>query len=119
MRLYINDDVIIGQKLLVNSPSVGNQGDPSQLMLYSYSNITLESDSTFSGIIYAAADVDVEGGGNFYGSIAGDNIYLGRLTNIFYNPAAVANLDYGDLCESASCSLVSFNANTDIHSGYV
>lgn len=109
VRLYINDDVIIGQNLLANSPSQGDQGDASQLLLYSYSNITIERDSTFSGIIYAAGDVDVQRDGNVYGSIAGDNISLGRLTNVFYNPAAAANLDYGDLCESASCILGSFN----------
>jgi MSHA biogenesis protein MshQ len=109
VRIYINDDVVIGQDLLANSPSQGNQGDASQLMLYGYSNITIERDSTFSGIIYAAADVDVQRDGNVYGSIAGDNISLGRLTNVFYNPSAAANLDYGDLCESASCILGSFN----------
>jgi MSHA biogenesis protein MshQ len=109
VRLYINDDVVIGQNLLANSPSQGSQGDASQLMLYGYSNITIERDSTFSGIIYAAADVDVQRDGNVYGSIAGDNISLGRLTNVFFNPSAAANLDYGDLCESASCVLGSFN----------
>jgi MSHA biogenesis protein MshQ len=108
-RLYINDDVIIGQTLLANSPSQGSQGDASQLMLYSYSNITIERDSTFSGIIYAAGDVDIQRDGNVYGAIAGNDISLGLLTNVFYNPTATAELNYGELCQSASCILGSFN----------
>ncbi|MEH6448594.1 MAG: LamG domain-containing protein [Oleispira sp.] len=108
-RLYINDDVILGQSLLANSPSQANQGDPSQLMLYSYSNIIIERDSTFSGIIYAAGDVDIQRDGNVYGAIAGDNISLGRLTNVFYDPNATVSLDFGNLCQGASCTLGSFN----------
>ncbi len=109
VRLYINDDVILGQGLLANSPSQGNQGDASQFMLYSYSNIVIERDSTLSGIIYAAGDVDVQRDGNVFGAIAGDNLTLGRLTNVFYNPSATVDLDFGELCQSASCTLGSFN----------
>ncbi len=108
-RLYINDNVLIGQTLLANSPSQGSAGDPSKLMLYGYNNLTLERNATFSGIIYAAGDVDVQRDGNVYGAIAASDITLGRLTNVFYNPSAAANLDYGELCESASCTLGSFN----------
>jgi len=108
-RLYINEDVILGQTLLANSPSQGNQGDPSKLMLYSYSNIIIERDSTFSGIIYAAGDVDVQRDGNVYGAIAGADISLGRLANVFFDPSAAVDLDFGNLCQSLSCTLGSFN----------
>jgi MSHA biogenesis protein MshQ len=108
-RIYINENVLLGDDFLANSPSQKNQGDSSLLLLYSYSDITIERDSTFSGIIYAAGDVDIQRDNNVYGAIAGNNISLGRLTNVYYNPSATVNLDFGDLCESASCVLGSFD----------
>jgi MSHA biogenesis protein MshQ len=108
-RIYINGNVLLGDDFLANSPSQKNQGDSSLLFLYSYSDITIAPDSTFSGIIYAAGDVDIQRDNNVYGAIAGNNISLGHLTNVYYKPMATAHLDFGELCQSAGCVLGGFD----------
>lgn len=108
-RFYVNGDVTLGESFLANSPSQGVQGVVSQFMLFGYNNIVIERDATLSGIIYAVGNVDVQRNGNVYGAIAGIDISLGRLTNVYYDRSATAELDFGDLCQDASCTLGSFN----------
>jgi MSHA biogenesis protein MshQ len=108
-RLYINNSFSLPQDAIINSPSVATQGDASQFFLYGYSNINTGRDSTFSGVIYGTGDIELDNTSNYYGAITGADISIGIDTNVFFNPAATANLDYGDLCESASCILGSFN----------
>lgn len=108
-RLYINNTFSLPRDAIINSPSLATQGDASQFFLYGYSNINTGRDSTFSGVIYGTGDIELNNTSNYYGAITGADISIGIDTNVFFNPAATANLDYGDLCESASCTLGSFN----------
>jgi MSHA biogenesis protein MshQ len=108
-RLYINNAFTLPRDAIINSPGLATQGDASQFFLYGYSNINTGRNSTFSGVIYGTGDIELDNTSNYYGAITGANISIGIDTNVFFNPAATANLDYGNLCESASCALGSFN----------
>ena len=108
-RLYINNSFTLPSDSIINSPSSGAQGDASQLLLYGYNSINTERDSTFSGVIYGAANIEIDRSSNYYGAITGADISIGRDTNVFFNPTAAASLNYGDLCQSLSCILGSFN----------
>lgn len=108
-RIYINNTFTMGRDAVINSPSAGTQGDASQIFLHGYGDINIERDATFSGVIYAVGDITLGRDSNYYGAITGGDISVGRDSNIFFNPSAAANLDYGDLCQSASCTLGSFD----------
>lgn len=107
-RIYINNNFTLPRDAIINSPSAMNQGDASQLLLYGYASINTESDITFSGVMYATANIDLDRDSNYYGAITGADISIGRDTNVFFNPSAAAGLNYGDLCQAASCMLGSF-----------
>ena len=108
-RVYINNNLFLPRDAIINSPATASQGDASQLFLYAYNNINTGIDITFSGVIYAAGNIELDNTSNYYGAITGADISIGNETNVFFNPAATANLNYGDLCQSASCALGSFN----------
>ena len=108
-RVYINKLFSLPENSIINSPSAKSQGDSSQLFLFGYNSINTGKDTTFSGVIYAAGDIDLEADSYYYGSITGEDIEVGDGTKVYFNPSATANLDYGDLCESASCALGSFS----------
>jgi MSHA biogenesis protein MshQ len=108
-RIYINNAFTLPRDALINSPSSGVQGDASRLLIYGYDSINTGRDSTVSGVIYAIDDIEIDRGSDYFGAITGADISIGRDTNVFFNPLAAANLDYGNLCQSASCTLGSFN----------
>ncbi len=108
-RIYINNTFFLPNNAVINSPSAGSQGDASQLLLYGYNAINTGSNTTFSGIMYATNDVELDNNSNYFGAITGADISIGSDTNVFFNPTAAAGLNYGDLCEAASCNLGSFN----------
>jgi MSHA biogenesis protein MshQ len=108
-RIFINNSFTLPRDAVINSPSAGNNGDASQFLLYGYNDINAERDSTFSGVIYATGNVVLERSSNYYGAITGADISIGSDTNVFFNPTATAGLDYGDLCQAASCILGSFD----------
>ena len=110
-RVYVNNDFALPRDSIINSPSATNQGDASQLLIYGYANINTERDTTFSGVMYAIANIELDRDSNYYGAITGADISIGQETNIFFNPSAAAGLDYGDLCQAASCILGSFTIN--------
>ena len=108
-RLYINNTFSLPGNAIINSPGANSQGDASQLLLYGYNAINTGSDVTFSGVMYGTGNIELDRDSNYYGAFTGVDISIGRDTNVYYNPSAAANLNYGDLCESASCTLGSFN----------
>ena len=108
-RLYINNSFSLPSNAIINSPVANSQGDASQLLLYGYNAINTGSDVTFSGVMYGTGNIELDRDSNYYGAFTGVDISIGRDTNVYYNPSAAANLNYGDLCESASCTLGSFN----------
>jgi MSHA biogenesis protein MshQ len=110
-RVYINNSFALPRDAIINSPSSGSQGDASQFLLYGYNAINTGRNSTFSGVIYATANVELDRSSNYFGAITGADISIGRDTNVFYNPTAAANLNYDTLCQGASCNLGSFNIN--------
>ena len=108
-RLYINNTFTLPRDAIINSPSANSQGDASQFLLYGYNSINAGRNLTFSGVIYAMQNIVLDRDSNYYGAITGSNITINSNTKVFFNPSATANLNYGDLCESASCSLGGFS----------
>ncbi len=87
LKLYINDDFTLhsGGKVENFSGDPGNLGDPGNMVVYSTDtgsytpNYTIGGIAAFYGAIYAPrADVDMQAGGEMFGSIVAENVnFLG------------------------------------------
>lgn len=108
-RVYINNAFSLPRSAIVNSEGDATQGDASQFLLFGYDTINTGSSVTFSGAMYAVGDIELDDSSTYYGAITGADISVGSDTNVYFNSTAIAGLDYGDLCEAASCTLGSFN----------
>lgn len=108
-RLFILEDVDFAKSLLANSIAHGTQGDANKLFIYGYGDIEINRDSTYSGIIYAADDINVKKNSYVYGALTGKDVELGNNTKVYFFPSATVSLDFGALCQLASCTLGSFN----------
>lgn len=108
-RIYINNTFSLPRNSIINSEGTETQGDASQLLLYGYDAINTGTSVTFSGVMYAVGDIELDDSSTYYGAITGGDISIGSDTNVYFNSTAIAGLDYGGLCEAASCNLGSFN----------
>lgn len=108
VRIFIGTNTSISRDLIANSDGAGQERDASQLLIYGYGDLTVERDSTLSGIVYARGNLELERDSFLFGAATAANITLGRDSNVYYFPSALEGADFGGLCEAASCSLGGF-----------
>lgn len=98
--IYVNQSLTITSPGLINSPSINNSGDASKLVLYAFSDVTLNSNSTFTGSLYAQGDLTLISSSYLFGAVSAANIDLNSQSTITYQSAEVADTDFGTLCST-------------------
>lgn len=58
-RLFINSHTDFEQDTIINSPSAGNAGDASKLLIYVYDKLHIKDNATVSAIVYAEDEFDI------------------------------------------------------------
>lgn len=96
--IYVNQSFSFPSNGLINSPSIKSSGDASKLVMYAFADVTLNSNSTFSGSLYAQGDLTLISSSYIYGAVSAANIQLDSDSTITYQSAEVAETDFGLLC---------------------
>ncbi len=101
-RLFIENAFTINSNTLVNSPSSGNSGDPSLLLIYGYSDVNFSNATTTSAIVYAQGNSNLFSQSFLFGALSANNGILGFTSQVSFDSSAVNNADYGDICGAVS-----------------
>ncbi|RRJ83123.1 DUF6701 domain-containing protein [Aestuariirhabdus litorea] len=107
-RLFVENDLAIGDRTRFNSPAMGSGGDASQLLLYGYGDISSGRETTLSGILYAQGTASLGGGSVNVGAIAGAGLTLQREGLYTYDAAALGRIDWGALCPGVGSAVDHF-----------
>lgn len=108
-RLFIQDDASFERNIWFNpNDGFGLTGDTSQLLLYAEGDVEFDRNTRFWGGIFVKGDLLLARDALYEGGITANNINIARNTTVNYDATGMANLDFGSLCQSDSCSLGSF-----------
>ncbi len=105
-RLFVNNSVQLGSPSFFNSPGVDQSGDPSKLMLISYSDVSFNSQATLSGAVYALGDINLGSPAYLYGAATASKVTLNTNARIYYDAMGMSGIDYGDTCDAAGGQVV-------------
>ena len=97
-----NSNFQVTSSTTVNSAGENSAGDASELVIYSYGDITFNNRATVSAVVYAQGDANLGSTSYLFGAITANQVSLGSESTVTYQSANVANADYGDLCDAAS-----------------
>jgi MSHA biogenesis protein MshQ len=95
--IYVNQSLTFPSPGLINSPS-NNSGDASKLVMYVFSDVTFNNQSTYTGSLYVEGDLSLISSSHAFGSISAANIDLGSQSTITYQSEEIADTDFGSLC---------------------
>ena len=108
-RLLIRDNVSFGRDTWLNAnDAFGLTGDPGKLLIYGEGDISFGRNSRLWAGVYAQGDITLDRDSQYTGGITADAIEINRNTTINYDAAAMARLDFGNLCQGSSCALGGF-----------
>jgi MSHA biogenesis protein MshQ len=96
--IYVNQSLSFPSPGLINSPSNNNSGDASKLVMYVFSDVTFNNQSTYTGSLYVEGDLSLISSSHAFGSISAANIDLGSQSTISYQSEEIADTDFGSLC---------------------
>jgi len=96
-RLYVRNKLKLQKDVLINSPSVGNGGDPARLFILAYDKVKLKERITVSAFLHGGGKVELDKKLRWFGAIsAQDDIKVrGRVR---YDATALADLDVPGIC---------------------
>ncbi len=100
VRLYVKNVIGWSSGVVINSPGAGLQGNTDELLMYFYNDVTMASQTTYSGSIFVTKDIDLNQSGNFYGLITGENVTVGLNSQVTYDVNAYYGMTDIDWCES-------------------
>ncbi len=84
VRLFVRDAPSLGYRSLYNSPGNEIAGSASKLFLYGYSDVTLNTDTTFSGYVYSQRNVVIGDSVRLYGAVTASNVSLASNASVRY-----------------------------------
>ncbi len=97
--VYVDSGVSFLSSSKINSPGVNQSGDASNLVMHVNGNVTLNSQSTYSGALYAN-DIDFNSPSYLFGVASGRRVNLNSNAILTYDNN-VFNADFGEVCDSA------------------
>jgi MSHA biogenesis protein MshQ len=98
-RVYVNQSITFPSNGLTNSPSIKNSGDASKLVMHAFSDVTLNSNNTFSGSLYTQGDLTLISSSYIFGAASSANIQLDKNSTITHQSAEIEDSDFGNLCD--------------------
>ncbi len=112
VTIYVNDALVAGNNLVLNSG-----GTASQLTLVVRSSISIQNNAQINGLLFSAGTVSIGNNLNLNGGLAANGAisYGGGTTTINRNQEAIDNLTLPGLCDSSlslTCLADNFNSST-------
>lgn len=94
-RLHINNDFNP-----TNSQQMNVNGSASQLFLYTYHNINIDDpNAVINAVLYSVGNAVIKNSARVIGAIsANGNVTFDGTATLTFDPAAVANMDFGSVC---------------------
>lgn len=94
--IFVEGGVEIGNNVVINAP-----GDPADFVLISYDDIEIGNNSIVNGLVYASEDIELDNNVAISGAVTSeDEVETKPNTSVSYDPEAVDNADFGDLCSN-------------------
>jgi hypothetical protein len=99
VRILISGQSKFKESSIING---GESGDPSQLVVYSYGDLKVESATRFAGYIYSQEKVEIKGDdSSVLGAISSeDELKLKDDSSVTYNDS-IDDTDFGDMCDAS------------------
>jgi len=101
VRLFLAEPLSMPWRSRLNSPAASESGDPSRLLVYSQSSVSVGDNATASALIYAQGDFNQDFLSDVFGSVNAASSYLGTSATTHYVPAAVAQAAADGVCLNA------------------
>lgn len=102
VRLYVKNSFTFGTNTLVNSPSLGQEGNPEQLLIIAYGNMKQNNDSTVSAVVYVENTFTSNSDGFLFGALSANDIQLGTGFQLHYDREVLLSVDFNDVCTGGS-----------------
>lgn len=84
-----------------NGNEINNPGNPADLVIIVYGTISVGNNTNLNGLIYSAGTVQLNNNTVINGAVtAAGSVGTHPNTEVIYDPDAVANADFGGLCEN-------------------
>ncbi|MBO9489264.1 hypothetical protein J7384_02695 [Endozoicomonas sp. G2_1] len=96
-QLFIDSNTTFGSSAIINSNGFNSIGDVSKLVVHIDGNFSLNSQSTFSGALYAE-NITLVSASHLFGVASGRVINLNANSTATYDNT-VFNADFGEVCE--------------------
>ncbi|WP_221800031.1 LamG domain-containing protein [Oceanobacter mangrovi] len=109
VRLHVLGNISMASYSGINATSRNNMGDASQMIIYGYGNLTTDTSTYLSGLVYTEGNVSLGYQSVVKGAISANNVTVGNAATVLYDASAVVNTSFGDLCSNSSCTLGGFD----------
>ncbi|MGS2716806.1 hypothetical protein ACVBE9_01415 [Eionea flava] len=97
-RIFVKEHINLKHRAELNM-IFNSEGSPSQLLLYGYKNITMQSRARASAFMYAANSLRMKHSSELFGSANAKNIVLSNRAHIAYRGAPLEVTDFGRVCD--------------------
>lgn len=101
VRLFLAEPLNMPWRSRLNSPSAGESGDPSRLLVYSRSSMSLGENATVSALVYTQDDFYQDFLSTLHGSVSAASSYLGTSASSHYASSAVTQAEANGVCLNA------------------
>lgn len=108
--VYVNQGLTFPFNGIINSPSSNSSGDASKLLMYVYGDVSLSSDSTYTGSLYAQGDLFLMSPSYVFGAVSAANIDLYSGSTITYQSGEIADTDFRGMCDASPLMIVAGRA---------
>lgn len=106
--IYVNQSTSFPSPALINSPVNNSSGDASKLVMYVFSDVTFNNNSTFSGSLYLKGDLILGSSSYAFGAVSAASIELGTESTITYQSEEIAETDFGAICSNTVTPLAEY-----------
>jgi MSHA biogenesis protein MshQ len=97
--IYVNQNLSFPYHGLINSPSIQETGVASKLVMYVLSDVTFNSESTYTGSLYAEGNLILGFDSRVFGAISASDIRLDGESSITYQSSEIADTDFMGMCD--------------------
>ncbi len=99
VRLHVLKNLELPWLALMNATAYETPGDASRLLVLAEGNVTLGSNATLAGFVYAKGSITQQYASRLYGGAVASNVTLDTLARTTHNAAQLSKVDFGLLCD--------------------
>ncbi|WP_445673928.1 hypothetical protein ACUDA5_01550 [Pseudomonas aeruginosa] len=99
VRLHVLGNFELPWQARINATGYEKPGDTSRMLVLAQGNVTLASNATLAGFVYARGNLIQQYGSLLYGGAVARNVSLETLARTHHDPLGLAKVDFGLLCD--------------------